>query len=174
MTTREQDLAIRGAAQNAASHEYFSTRDMYPSTSTLPAFESGFVRGYDAATAPLMERIAELEALANSEGSRAVEYLRRARAAEAKLEQQDTQPVAMYMGHRHTPADTTEFWGFSENRMAKGTPLYTHPAPKQVPLTDAQKQRIANETGAGHSLICLVESYINSTTKKGTQWNNWR
>lgn len=29
-----------------------------------------------------------------------------------------------------------------------------------VPLTDEQKQRIHNETGAGHSLICLVESYI--------------
>lgn len=28
------------------------------------------------------------------------------------------------------------------------------------PLTDEQKQRIHNETGAGHSLICLVESYI--------------
>ena len=34
------------------------------------------------------------------------------------------------------------------------------PAAPVVPLTDEQKQRIHNETGAGHSLICLVESYI--------------
>ena len=39
--------------------------------------------------------------------------------------------------------------------------LYTAPQPaKRVPLTDEQKQRIHNETGAGHALICLVESYI--------------
>ena len=29
-----------------------------------------------------------------------------------------------------------------------------------VPLTAAQKQQIHNETGAGHALICLVESYL--------------
>ena len=34
------------------------------------------------------------------------------------------------------------------------------PSAPVVPLTDEQKQRIHNETGAGHSLICLVESYI--------------
>lgn len=28
------------------------------------------------------------------------------------------------------------------------------------PLTDGQKQRIHNETGAGHALICLVEGYV--------------
>ena len=33
--------------------------------------------------------------------------------------------------------------------------------PQPTPLTDEQKQAIHNETGAGHSLICLVESYIN-------------
>lgn len=38
-------------------------------------------------------------------------------------------------------------------------------APQRQPLTDEQKQRIHNETGAGHSLICLVESYINEITK---------
>lgn len=44
-------------------------------------------------------------------------------------------------------------------------PLYAAPpaAPAPVvrkPLTDEQKQRIHDETGAGHALICLVESYI--------------
>jgi hypothetical protein len=38
-----------------------------------------------AATAPLLERIAFLEELASSEGSRAVAYLRRARGAEARI-----------------------------------------------------------------------------------------
>ena len=28
------------------------------------------------------------------------------------------------------------------------------------PLSAAQKQHIHNETGAGHALICLVESYL--------------
>jgi hypothetical protein len=35
-----------------------------------------------------------------------------------------------------------------------------HP-PQRKPLTDEQKQAIHNVTGASHSLICLVESYIN-------------
>lgn len=38
--------------------------------------------------------------------------------------------------------------------------MLSAPQEKQ-PLTDEQKQYISNETGAGHSLICLVESYIN-------------
>ena len=43
--------------------------------------------------------------------------------------------------------------------------LYTLPQPTQaqavaVPLTAAQKQQIHNETGAGHALICIVESYL--------------
>ena len=33
-----------------------------------------------------------------------------------------------------------------------------------VPLTDEQKQQIHDATGAGHALICLVESYINGIT----------
>lgn len=33
----------------------------------------------------------------------------------------------------------------------------------QQPLTDEQKQAIHNATGAGHALICLVESYIRGT-----------
>lgn len=42
-----------------------------------------------------------------------------------------------------------------------------------VPLTDEQKQRIHNETGAGHSLICLVESYIRDIDKaRGTGGSN--
>ena len=62
MTTREQDLAIREAAQNAASHEYFGARSRdFDTERSRRVFESGFVRGYDAATAPLLARIAELE-----------------------------------------------------------------------------------------------------------------
>jgi hypothetical protein len=32
-------------------------------------------------------------------------------------------------------------------------------------LTDEQKQEIHNQTGAGHALICLVESYIRAGSK---------
>ena len=32
------------------------------------------------------------------------------------------------------------------------------------PLSDEQKQEIHNETGAGHALISLVESYITKGT----------
>ena len=40
-------------------------------------------------------------------------------------------------------------------------PLYTAPQPvAREPLSAAQKQHIHNETGAGHALICLVESYL--------------
>ena len=39
--------------------------------------------------------------------------------------------------------------------------LYTAPQPvEREPLSAAQKQHIHNETGAGHALICLVESYL--------------
>lgn len=41
------------------------------------------------------------------------------------------------------------------------TPLYLAPQPvAREPLSAAQKQHIHNETGAGHALICLVESYL--------------
>ena len=41
------------------------------------------------------------------------------------------------------------------------TPQSTHAQPvAREPLSAAQKQHIHNETGAGHSLICLVESYL--------------
>ena len=37
----------------------------------------------------------------------------------------------------------------------------TAPQPvARLPLSAAQKQHIHNETGAGHALICLVESYL--------------
>ena len=40
-------------------------------------------------------------------------------------------------------------------------PLYAAPQPvAREPLSAAQKQHIHNETGAGHALICLVESYL--------------
>ena len=43
----------------------------------------------------------------------------------------------------------------------KWTALYTAPQPvAREPLSAAQKQHIHNETGAGHALICLVESYL--------------
>ena len=43
--------------------------------------------------------------------------------------------------------------------------LYTSPqAQPAQPLSDEQKQEIHNETGAGHALISLVESYITKGT----------
>lgn len=39
---------------------------------------------------------------------------------------------------------------------------------QRKPLTDDQKQAIHNETGAGHALICLVESYINGIEESNT------
>ena len=35
-----------------------------------------------------------------------------------------------------------------------------HQPVAREPLSAAQKQHIHNETGAGHALICLVESYL--------------
>ena len=43
----------------------------------------------------------------------------------------------------------------------------TPPAKLGVTLTDEQKQHIHNVTGAGHALICLVESYINEAMNGG-------
>ena len=52
---------------------------------------------------------------------------------------------------------TTDYDAYGKH----GIPLYTAPQPvAREPLTPAQKQHIHNETGAGHSLICLVESYL--------------
>jgi len=41
----------------------------------------------------------------------------------------------------------------------------TTPAQLAQELTDEQKQEIHNQTGAGHALICLVESYIRAGGK---------
>ena len=52
---------------------------------------------------------------------------------------------------------TTDYDAYGKH----GIPLYTAPQPvAREPLSAAQKQHIHNETGAGHSLICLVESYL--------------
>ena len=39
---------------------------------------------------------------------------------------------------------------------------------QRKPLTDEDKQRIHNETGASHSLICLVENAIEAKLKENT------
>ena len=52
---------------------------------------------------------------------------------------------------------TTDYDAYGKH----GIPLYTAPQPvAREPLSAAQKQHIHNETGAGHALICLVESYL--------------
>ena len=55
----------------------------------------------------------------------------------------DTEAEAIATWNRRTPA-----------------PQPTQPQAGAVPLSAAQKQHIHNETGAGHALICLVESYL--------------
>lgn len=84
MLTPEEILQIMNA-----SHVQGATADEH-AVAYGEAIES-------AATAPLLARIAELEALAESEGSRAVEYLRRARAAEAKLAQRVPEKITEEM-----------------------------------------------------------------------------
>ena len=62
MTAHERNLAIREGAQHAASHEYFSARSTgFDTAHNRAVFESGFVRGYDAACAERDARIVELE-----------------------------------------------------------------------------------------------------------------
>ena len=62
LTEREKALAIREGAQNAASHGYFSARSIgFDTSHNRAVFESGFVRGYDAACTERDARIAELE-----------------------------------------------------------------------------------------------------------------
>ena len=59
---------------------------------------------------------------------------------------------------------TTDYDAYGKH----GIPLYTAPQPvAREPLSAAQKQHIHNETGAGHSLICLVESYLLDGVKGG-------
>ena len=81
----------------------------------------------------LLERIAELE---------------------AKLEQQDAQPVAW----RVWSPDGENKYQYTEN--GDGEPLYTHPAPKQVPLTDEQIKAIVGDNSLDtiHSVIRAVEA----------------
>ena len=75
------------------------------------------------------------------------------------------EPVAWYEYNADIDA---WFLAYSHNPKAKTRPLVfgdTTPQPTQaqagaVPLSAAQKQQIHNETGAGHALICLVESYL--------------
>ena len=166
MTTREQDLAIREGAFIASSRDYFGARSRdFDTERSRRVFESGFVRGYDAAAAPLLARIAELEA------QQAAQPVRDSLHDDI---QSVLFEVEQAIGNGACPWQIEAAFEAYEAARRLQLPDHGIPAPKPVPLTDAQKQRIANETGAGHSLICLVESYINSTTKKGTQWNNWR
>lgn len=41
--------------------------------------------------------------------------------------------AAIYMGHRHAPEGTKEFWGLSDKPMEEGTKLYTAPPAPSVP-----------------------------------------
>ena len=71
--------------------------------------------------------------------------------------QGDQQPAGIVIGFNGEGHAIVEHDGFT---LEEGSVLYLAP-PHRKPLTDEQKQTIHNETGAGHSLICLVESYIN-------------
>ena len=51
---------------------------------------------------------------------------------------------------------TTDYDAYGKH----GIPLVRQQPVALEPLSAAQKQHIHNETGAGHSLICLVESYL--------------
>ena len=51
---------------------------------------------------------------------------------------------------------TTDYDAYGKH----GIPLVRQQPVAREPLSAAQKQHIHNETGAGHSLICLVESYL--------------
>ena len=51
---------------------------------------------------------------------------------------------------------TTDYDAYGKH----GIPLVRQQPVVREPLSAAQKQHIHNETGAGHSLICLVESYL--------------
>ena len=80
MSTKEQDLAIREAAQNASSRDYFGARSRdFDTERSRRVFESGFFRGYDAATAPLIATIARqdtvlrfIERWANHHGAKSL------------------------------------------------------------------------------------------------------
>ena len=116
MTTREQDLAIREAAQNASSRDYFGARSRdFDTERSRRVFESGFFRGYDAATAPLLARIAELESELTRPLSSEVSTLLAERAqllAENAELKKDAEPVAWY---EHNPDLDAWFLAYSKN-----------------------------------------------------------
>lgn len=87
---------------------------------------------------------------------------------------QEAEPVAwaVYWGIATKQRNSVHFDKSTAENVAseiKSSPteiraLYTTPQQSQ-PLTDEQKQHIHNQTGAGHALICLVESYIKGVTE---------
>ena len=68
---------------------------------------------------------------------------------------QATEPVAWLDPWTGTKV-TTDYDAYGKH----GIPLVRQQPVVREPLSAAQKQHIHNETGAGHSLICLVESYL--------------
>ena len=69
---------------------------------------------------------------------------------------QAAEPVAWLSPWRKDQV-TTDYDAYGK----QGIPLYAAPQPvAREPLSAAQKQHTHNETGAGHALICLVESYL--------------
>lgn len=61
MTDHERDQAIKEGHRNAAAEAYLEPRKAFR-MQRAQLFAAGFDRGYDAATAPLLAKIAELEA----------------------------------------------------------------------------------------------------------------
>ena len=158
MTEHEQNLAIREAAQNVASHEYFSARSYsFDTLNNRAIFESGFVRGYDAVTAPLLAHIAKLaiakdafhmiKAMAGNPESVWHKAKDAIAELEANLAQQDAQPVTAQHRFRHPQKKMPDWspwqlcavsnrpsWEIdSQGYEVEYRQLYTNPAPKQVP-----------------------------------------
>lgn len=73
-------------------------------------------------------------------------------------------PVTAQPAQEQTWKDTAAGEQFHQ-ATGYGKPTQKASQPAQEPLTDAQKQEIHNHTGAGHALICLVESYIRTGGK---------
>ena len=124
MTTREQDLAIREGAFNASSRDYFGARSRgFDTERSRRVFESGFVRGYDAAAAPMLARIAELES--------------------ELAQQQDAEPVAWNHDCVALLTNDVELWVDSCPHCGKPR---TAPS-KPVPLTEDELWSIWNSQG---------------------------
>jgi hypothetical protein len=107
-----------------------------PHSMTWTAMEGRAIAEYAQQVAePLLARIKELEAqLASGQ-----------------------EPIAWFDEEMQSAYTRTELDGGAIEGLI---PLYAHPAPAQQPLSDEQKQRIHDETGAGHALISLVELCI--------------